>query len=80
MALTGEDLRKERKEIYRILSVLNEENLLALERYAAFLRHIQQMEDEEDIRDARAALLEEGESISWDQVRKEMDARHDIQD
>lgn len=80
MVHAGENLRKERKEIYRILSSLNEENLLVLERYAAFLRHIQQEEDAEDIRDAKAALTEEGTSIPWEQLRQEMDARHDLQD
>jgi hypothetical protein len=79
MALRETDLKKERREIYRILSDLDEENLVALGRYAAFLRHLQQMEDEEDIMDARAALAEGGESIPWEEVRKELDARHDLQ-
>jgi len=78
MPEVSEDLRKERKAIYRILAGLSEENLMVLECYTAFLRHIQRVEDDEDLRDAQASLMEKGDNIPWEQVRRDLNIRHGI--
>ena len=80
MAASKEVLKEERKTVYRIVSCLNEENLLVLERYAAFLRHIQDIEEEEDVREAKASMMEPGENIPWEKAKEIINRRHGLQD
>ncbi|MBI5387754.1 MAG: hypothetical protein HZA90_24090 [Verrucomicrobia bacterium] len=41
------------------------------------LAELQALEDKQDLEDARAALAEPGEDVSWAELRGKLDALHD---
>jgi len=62
-----------REAIADLINELPEEYLRSLLDYAEYLRQRQLREDSEDIADSQRAL-EEGKTISWDEVKRDLRA------